>query len=83
MSNPAAVDQSPRAVIGGDQALAIAQADARGAYRDLSGYRIQISLEGDGWHVDYELKDPRRKGGGPHYIVDATTGAIASKRYEQ
>ena len=40
-------------------------------------------LEDDGWHVDYELKDPRLKGGGPHYIIDPHTGAILSKRYEQ
>jgi hypothetical protein len=69
--------------IAGDQALAIAQADALKAYRDLAPYRIQLALEDDGWHIDYELKDPRRKGGGPHYVIDAFTGAIASKRYEQ
>lgn len=67
----------------GDQALAIAQADAVQAYRDLSSYRIQLSLEDDGWHVDYELKDPKLKGGGPHYVIDANSGAIVSKRYEQ
>ncbi len=41
-----------------------------------------ISLESDGWHIDYELKDARLKGGGPHYLIDATTGAIVSKRFE-
>jgi hypothetical protein len=66
-----------------DQVLAIAQADAELAYRDLSLYRIQLVLEDDGWHVDYELKTPRLKGGGPHYIIDAQTGAVISKRYEQ
>ena len=75
------IDQ-PRA-IAGDQALAVAQADAVNAYRTLSVYRIQVVLESDGWHIDYELKDPRQKGGGPHYIIDAITGAIVSKRYEQ
>jgi uncharacterized membrane protein YkoI len=70
-------------VIAGDQALTIAQADAIKAYRDLSGYRIQIVLEADGWHIDYDLKDPRLKGGGPRYVIDAATGAILSKRYEQ
>ena len=70
-------------VISGDRALAIAQADAATAYRDLTVYRIQLTLEPDGWHVDYELKDPRLKGGGPHYVIDAITGVIASKRYEQ
>ena len=69
--------------LAGDQALAVAQADAARVYRDLSPYRIQLSLEDDGWHIDYNLKDPRLKGGGPHYIIDAHTGAIVSKRYEQ
>ena len=69
--------------IGGDRALATAQADAARAYGDLTPYRIQLALEADGWHVDYELKDPRQKGGGPHYIIDAASGAILSKRYEQ
>ena len=66
-----------------DQILAIAQADAAQVYRDLSPYRIQLMLEDDGWHVDYELKNPRHKGGGPHYVIDSHTGAIVSKRYEQ
>ena len=70
-------------IIAGDQALTIAQTDAVKAYRDLSNYRIQLVLEADGWHIDYELKDPHTKGGGPHYIVDAVTGAIVGKRYEQ
>jgi hypothetical protein len=69
--------------LAGDQVLAIAQADAARAYRDLSPYRIQLVLENDGWHIDYELKNPRLKGGGPHYIIDANTGEIVSKRYEQ
>lgn len=70
-------------VLTGDRVLAIAQADAAQVYRDLSAYRIQLVLEADGWHVDYELRDPRLKGGGPHYVIDAQTGAIVSKRYEQ
>ena len=70
-------------LIAGDQALTVAQADPKKAYRDLSGYRIQLVLETDGWHIDYELKDPTLKGGGPHYIIDAATGAIVLKRYDQ
>jgi hypothetical protein len=69
--------------LAGDQVLAIAQPDAARVYRDLSPYRIQLVLEDDGWHVDYELKNPGLKGGGPHYIIDAHTGAVISKRYEQ
>jgi hypothetical protein len=69
--------------LAGDQILAIAQADALKAYRDLSNYRIQLALEDDGWHVDYELKDPNHKGGGPYYVIDKNTGEILAKRYEQ
>jgi hypothetical protein len=69
--------------IPGDQALTIAQTDALRAYGDLGPYCIRLALEEDGWHVDYELKDPRLKGGGPHYIIDPVTGVIRSKRYEQ
>ena len=69
--------------IAGDQALTIAQTDAVPAYRDLTPYRIQLALETDGWHIDYELKIARLKGGGPHYVIDAATGEIVSKRYEQ
>jgi hypothetical protein len=66
-----------------DQALRIARLDAEKAYRDLSPYRISLALEADGWHVDYELKNPRAKGGGPHYLIDPASGTILSKRYEQ
>jgi hypothetical protein len=82
MSNSVA-PASGSVTLAGDQVLAIAQADASRAYRDLSFYRIQLVLEADGWHVDYELKDAKLKGGGPHYIIDSHTGAILSKRYEQ
>ena len=71
------------AILAGDHVLAIAQADAASVYRDLTPYRIELALENDGWHVDYNLKDPRLKGGGPHYRIDAHTGAILAKRYEQ
>jgi len=79
----ATINPSGAPLLGGDRALTVAQADALKAYGDLSAYRIQLVLEADGWHVDYELKDPRHKGGGPHYVIDATTGSILSKRYEQ
>ncbi len=65
-----------------DQALRIAQEDAVRAERDLSFYCICLALEEDGWHIDYELQDPKLKGGGPHYVIDPFTRAIISKRYE-
>ena len=66
-----------------DEALKIARLDAEKAYRELSRFRIELSLEHDGWHIDYALKNPRLNGGGPHYVIDAQTGAILAKRYEQ
>ncbi len=70
-------------ILAADQILTFAQSDAVRAYGDLSEYCVRLSLENDGWHVDYELRDPRMKGGGPHYVLDPTTGAILMKRYEQ
>ena len=72
-----------KSVIDGPRALAVAQADVLQAYHDLSWFRVQVVQEADGWHVDYELKNPRLKGGAPHYIIDARSGTTLSKRYEQ
>ena len=83
MSNATADSGSGTTILDGGQALAVAQSDAKKVYRDLSVYRILVALEDDGWHVDYELKDPRRKGGGPHYVIDSVSGLIKAKRYEQ
>lgn len=66
-----------------DEALRIARADAERVYRELDSFRIEITREADGWHIDYELKDPNLNGGGPHYVIDATSGRIVSKRYDQ
>lgn len=66
-----------------DRALEIARLDAEKAYRNLARFRILILLHPDGWHIDYDLTHTGMNGGGPHYVIDAATGAIASKRYEQ
>ncbi len=66
-----------------DEVLKIARLDVERAYRDVTPYRIAIALEPDGWHVDFQLKDPSLNGGGPHYLIDPTTGVILTKRYEQ
>ena len=65
------------------QALNIVEQDAINRYHDLSPYSILLKLEPDGWHIDYELRSESMTGGGPHYVVDATSGEILSKRYEQ
>ncbi|MCH8042383.1 MAG: hypothetical protein IID44_01570 [Planctomycetes bacterium] len=81
MANPPL--EVPQANISCDRALKIARTDAERVYRDLLLYRISVSLEDDGWRVDYELKDPDLNGGGPHYLIDANSGEIVSKRYDQ
>lgn len=73
----------PRSTISAERALTVAQGEAARVYRDLAPYRIRLSLEDDGWHVDYELKDPRLTGGGPHFVIDAINGTILQKRFEQ
>ncbi len=66
-----------------DQILQIARLDAERAYRNLDGYRISLRREEETWFVDYDLKDEELNGGGPHYEINARTGAIINKRYEQ
>ena len=76
--------QTPQiALLSCDEILRIAHRDAVAVYRDLSGYRISLTCETDGWHVDYDLKNLLSAGGGPHYVLDPATGAILSKCYEQ
>ncbi len=77
----APMDASP--AITCDEALRIARLDAERAYRDLSPYRILIAKESDGWHVDYDLPDLHVAGGGPSYVINATSGQIVSKAYYQ
>lgn len=73
-----------RPVITSVEALMIARTDARLVYRDIDFlYRIDMRLMPDGWHIDFEFKDDSANSGGPHYVIDADTGKITSKRYEQ
>ena len=65
------------------EALKIANEDAKIYYRDLSIYDVLIEIKNGNWKIDYELKDKSSQGGGPHYIISSTTGEIISKRYEQ
>lgn len=65
------------------EAKGIAAEDAAAAYRDLTVYTVCARLENGRWLVDYELADETLLGGGPHYEIDAETGEIVSRRYEQ
>jgi len=78
-----AVEDVVQEQITSDQALKVARLDAEKVYRDLAQYRILVELHQDDWHVDYELKNRNTQGGGPHYVIDAKTGTIRSKKYEQ
>jgi hypothetical protein len=69
--------------IASDQALQIARLDAEKAYGDLTLYRVTLVLEADGWHVDYDLKNPQWNGGAPHYLIDPVSGVILWKQYDQ
>jgi hypothetical protein len=83
MMSIASPTNSDQPQIASDQALQIARMDAEQAYRDLTRYRICTTLEADGWHIDYELKDADLNGGGPHYVIEPVGGAIIARRYEQ
>jgi hypothetical protein len=56
--------------------------DAVHAYGDVSQFRETAVLRDDGWHVDCELVDTHVNGDGSHYIVDAASDMIESKRNE-
>jgi hypothetical protein len=83
MSTAAPATGPGRGAIPADEILRIAQADAGHAYGNLLQFRVTLALADDGWHVDYELADSQLNGGGPHYVIDAVSGKIVSKRYEQ
>ena len=74
---------SSQTAITSDQALHVARLDAEKAYGDLAPYRVKLVLEDDGWHVDYDSKNPLWNGGAPHYLIDPISGAILWKRYDQ
>ena len=82
MSSTATFEPS-KPQVSSDAALRIARLDAEQKYRDLSPYRIAIVFEDNHWRIDYELRNPHVQGGGPHYLIDAVTGVILSKRYAQ
>jgi hypothetical protein len=83
MPNKTAADDAMQAQIFSDLALKIARLDAEKIYRDLSAYRVFLELNHNGWQVDYELKNQQTQRGGAHYVIDAQTGAIRTKKYDQ
>ena len=82
MPLPVATEDHVQTQITSDEALKIAGLHAERSYRDLTPYRVLVELAEDGWRVDYELTNRQAQGGGAHYVIDARTGKIRSKRYE-
>jgi hypothetical protein len=66
-----------------DQVLRVANEDGTRAYGDLSGYRIELWLADDGWHVEYHVDPAHGQGGGPYYLIDPADGTIKWKKYYQ
>jgi hypothetical protein len=66
-----------------DETLLIARLAAETRYRNLADFIIRIAIEVDVWHVDFTSAHPHCRGGGPHYHIDATTGEIVWKTFEQ
>jgi hypothetical protein len=65
------------------RAREIAEDEARSVYGDLAPYVVSVRLQGGRWRVDYDLADATAVGGGPHFLIDAATGEIVERRYEQ
>lgn len=66
-----------------EKAIEIANADASLYYRDLSVYNIEAKLVDSTWKIDFELKDEKLDGGGPHYVISANDGKIISSKFYQ
>ncbi|MBN9120522.1 MAG: hypothetical protein J0I06_15445 [Planctomycetes bacterium] len=67
------------------RAITIAETDARPTYSaEWLGKLMARAALHDGWHLVYSPKrEGYRTGSGPHYVIDASTGAIVSKTYYQ
>jgi hypothetical protein len=65
-----------------DQVFVFAQVDALARCGDLNAFRVMLALEADGWHIDYERKDPGRSPSKLHYVINAQSGKITAKRSE-
>jgi hypothetical protein len=64
------------------EARAIAEKDAQPDYGKLDGYEVRAELKDGKWHLEYR-PGGNINGGGPVYVIDARTGTILHKVYEQ
>ena len=70
-------------IIDKDHAIAIAHDDALKSYGNLDNLEVNAVFSRGEWKIDYELKNKKLNGGVPHYRIDAKTGEIKHKIYEQ
>jgi hypothetical protein len=77
------LQQTAKAPVTKDQAIAIARKDAEGFSRDLTPYEIHVREAKRVWHIDFELKKKGANGGPLHYRISKATGKIVWKQYEQ
>jgi hypothetical protein len=80
-----AITATTTPLVSRQQAIGIAEADALPMYGNyLHTLVLEMCLHEDGWHLKYSpQRQGFRTGGGPHYVIDATTGEIVSKMYYQ
>jgi hypothetical protein len=82
-SGASKMNDTATSAIAMEEVLRVVRLDAEKAHRDLSGFRIVLALREDGWHVDFEILSKTSHGGGPHYLIDSSNGAILWKTYQQ
>jgi hypothetical protein len=75
--------QTTKAPVTRNQAIAIASKDAEGFSGDLTLYEIHVKEAKRVWHIDFELKKKGANGGPLHYRISKATGKIVWKQYEQ
>lgn len=76
-------EEKPIMVVNKEKAIEVSKKDALMVYGDITMYDIKAKLENGNWIIDYILKNEQLVGGGPHYVISATTGEILEYRYEQ
>ena len=69
--------------ISAEQALEIAQIDAKEVYGDLIVFEATIDTVDTQWKIDFHSLDTAQVKEGPHYLVARRGGKIVMKYYPQ
>jgi hypothetical protein len=49
----------------------------------FASFGIEVLVADGSWYIDYDRTDETPLGGGPHFVIDAASGEITARRYEQ